>query len=48
MGDYLDYAESALEASADKTDFKRRLLECFPDHGARKIVDHQMRFLFPA
>jgi glyoxylase-like metal-dependent hydrolase (beta-lactamase superfamily II) len=48
MGDYLDYAETALEASTDKTDFKRRLLECFPDHGARKIVDHQMRFLFPA
>src|SRR5262245_12694156 len=28
MGDYLDYAETALEASTDKTDFKRRLLEC--------------------
>jgi glyoxylase-like metal-dependent hydrolase (beta-lactamase superfamily II) len=48
MVDYLAFAETALATSQDSTDFKRQLLDRFPDHGARKIVDHQMRFLFPS
>src|SRR5262249_12547419 len=47
MRGYLDFAGTAFKASADRTDLKRRLLERFPNHGARNIIDHQMRFLFP-
>jgi glyoxylase-like metal-dependent hydrolase (beta-lactamase superfamily II) len=46
MIEYLDFAEDALKTASDRDDFRRRILERFPDHGARKIVDHQLRFLF--
>jgi glyoxylase-like metal-dependent hydrolase (beta-lactamase superfamily II) len=46
MLDYLDFAEDALKAAADRDDFKRRILDRFPDYGARKVLDHQLRFLF--
>jgi glyoxylase-like metal-dependent hydrolase (beta-lactamase superfamily II) len=48
MINYLDYAEKELKSSASAPDFKRRILERFPDYGCRKVLDHQLRFLFPA
>ena len=46
MLDYLNFAEDMLAKAADRTDFRRRLLNQFPDHGGVKIADHQLRFLF--
>jgi glyoxylase-like metal-dependent hydrolase (beta-lactamase superfamily II) len=43
---YLDFAEAALKQSTSATEFKRRILERFPDYGAVKVLDHQLRFLF--
>jgi glyoxylase-like metal-dependent hydrolase (beta-lactamase superfamily II) len=48
MVEYLDFAESALAQSDAAADFKQRLLARFPDHGCRKILEHELRFLFPA
>jgi hypothetical protein len=45
---YLDFAEEALKSSASAPEFKRRILDGFPDYGCRKVLDHQLRFLFPA
>ncbi len=44
---YLDFAEDALKTSATAAEFERRLLDRFPDYGCRKVLHHQMRFLFP-
>jgi glyoxylase-like metal-dependent hydrolase (beta-lactamase superfamily II) len=44
---YLDFAEEALKDSRDAGEFKRRLLDRFPTHGCHKVLDHQLRFLFP-
>jgi glyoxylase-like metal-dependent hydrolase (beta-lactamase superfamily II) len=44
---YLDFAQNALAQSNIATEFKQRLLERFPSHGCRKILDHELRFLFP-
>jgi glyoxylase-like metal-dependent hydrolase (beta-lactamase superfamily II) len=46
MIEYLDFAESALRRSATATEFKQRMLDRFPDYGCRKILDHELRFLF--
>jgi glyoxylase-like metal-dependent hydrolase (beta-lactamase superfamily II) len=46
MLEYLDFAEDALKKASDAADFKRRVLERFPDYDGVKIVDHQLRFLF--
>ena len=46
MRDYLDFAEDALATVGNAADFKRSLLERFPNHGGIKLVDHQLRFLF--
>jgi glyoxylase-like metal-dependent hydrolase (beta-lactamase superfamily II) len=46
MRDYIDFAEDALAKASDRADFKRRLLERFPDYGGVKIAEHQLRFLF--
>src|ERR1700677_5173785 len=45
---YLDFAEKELQNSATAPEFKRRVLDRFPDYGCRKVLDHQLRFLFPA
>jgi glyoxylase-like metal-dependent hydrolase (beta-lactamase superfamily II) len=45
---YLDFAEEALKSSASAPEFKRRILDRFPDYGCRKVLDHELRFLFPA
>jgi glyoxylase-like metal-dependent hydrolase (beta-lactamase superfamily II) len=47
MMDYLDFAEGALAESATATQFKQLLLRRYPDHGCGKVLDHQLRFLFP-
>lgn len=44
---YLDVAEEALRRSRTADEFKRRLLNRFPDYGCLKVLDHQLRFLFP-
>jgi glyoxylase-like metal-dependent hydrolase (beta-lactamase superfamily II) len=46
MIEYLDFAENALKQSATADEFKRRILERFPNYGCRKILDHELRFLF--
>ena len=45
---YLNFAESALAASRNAGEFRQRLLDRFPDYGCHKVLDHQLRFLFPA
>jgi glyoxylase-like metal-dependent hydrolase (beta-lactamase superfamily II) len=47
MLSYLEVAEAAYQTSPDATEFRRQLVESFPDHGGLKVLDHQMRFLFP-
>jgi glyoxylase-like metal-dependent hydrolase (beta-lactamase superfamily II) len=44
---YLDFAERSLTESTTSAEFRQRLLERFPDYGCRKVLEHQMRFLFP-
>jgi glyoxylase-like metal-dependent hydrolase (beta-lactamase superfamily II) len=44
---YLDFAEAVLRESATSADFRGRLLGRFPEYGCRKVLEHQMRFLFP-
>ena len=47
MIEYLDYAEDALRTSSTANEFRQRILARFPDYGCRKVLDHQLRFLFP-
>jgi glyoxylase-like metal-dependent hydrolase (beta-lactamase superfamily II) len=47
MIDYLNYAEHVLGTSTTGDDFRQRILSRFPDYGCRKVLDHQLRFLFP-
>jgi glyoxylase-like metal-dependent hydrolase (beta-lactamase superfamily II) len=44
---YLDFAEEALKTSSTAEEFRERILDRFPDYGCHKVLDHQMRFLFP-
>jgi glyoxylase-like metal-dependent hydrolase (beta-lactamase superfamily II) len=44
---YLDFAEGELATSATASEFKRRMLQRYPDYGCLKVLDHQLRFLFP-
>jgi glyoxylase-like metal-dependent hydrolase (beta-lactamase superfamily II) len=44
--EYLDFAETALKQSATADEFKQRILARFPNYGCRKILDHELRFLF--
>jgi glyoxylase-like metal-dependent hydrolase (beta-lactamase superfamily II) len=46
MRTYLDAARSALAQAADGPDLRARLIEIFPDHRGRVLLEHQMRFLF--
>jgi glyoxylase-like metal-dependent hydrolase (beta-lactamase superfamily II) len=47
MIDYLDFAEGALAESATAAQFKQLLLRRYPAYGCGKVLDHQLRFLFP-
>jgi glyoxylase-like metal-dependent hydrolase (beta-lactamase superfamily II) len=44
---YLDFAEEALHTAGTAGEFKQRILDRFPGYGCRKVLDHQLRFLFP-
>jgi glyoxylase-like metal-dependent hydrolase (beta-lactamase superfamily II) len=44
---YLEFAESALARSETAAQFKQLLLRRYPDYGRGKVLDHQLRFLFP-
>jgi hypothetical protein len=48
MARYLSVARAALSEASDPADLKRRLISAFPEFGGRILLDHQMRFLFPA
>ena len=47
MQRYLDTARDALSKSGSGAELKSRLIAAFPNHRARVLLDHQMRFLFP-
>ena len=47
MIDYLDFEENALKQSTTAAEFKQRILARFPDYRGGKVLDHQLRFLFP-
>jgi glyoxylase-like metal-dependent hydrolase (beta-lactamase superfamily II) len=46
MTAYLDYSEVSLGRSRTAADFKQRILERYGDFGCRRVLDHQLRFLF--
>jgi glyoxylase-like metal-dependent hydrolase (beta-lactamase superfamily II) len=48
MTHYLSVARAALSEARDPADLKQRLILAFPRFGGRALLDHQMRFLFPA
>jgi glyoxylase-like metal-dependent hydrolase (beta-lactamase superfamily II) len=43
---YLDAAEQALAHAEGAAEFRRRMIELFPDYGGVKVLDHQLRLLF--
>jgi glyoxylase-like metal-dependent hydrolase (beta-lactamase superfamily II) len=47
MVGYLDFAEEALGSARASAEFRQRMVERFPDYGCLKVLDHQLRFLFP-
>ncbi|MEI9929498.1 MAG: MBL fold metallo-hydrolase [Rhizomicrobium sp.] len=47
MIEYLDFAEDALRTSSSADEFRQRILDQYPNYGCRKVLDHQLRFLFP-
>jgi glyoxylase-like metal-dependent hydrolase (beta-lactamase superfamily II) len=44
---YLDVAEEALKAARAPSEFRERMIDRFPNYGGLKVLDHQLRFLFP-
>ena len=44
---YLDVAEEALTAARAPSEFRQRMIDRFPNYGGLKVLDHQLRFLFP-
>jgi glyoxylase-like metal-dependent hydrolase (beta-lactamase superfamily II) len=48
MAHYLSVARAALAHASGSADFKQRLIAAFPEFTARTLLDHEMRFLFPA
>lgn len=47
MVDYLDLAEDTLATSTTAPQFRQRMISRYPDYGCLKVLDHQLRFLFP-
>jgi glyoxylase-like metal-dependent hydrolase (beta-lactamase superfamily II) len=47
MISYVDFAEEAFGTANTSAEFRRRMVERFPDYGCLKVLDHQLRFLFP-
>jgi hypothetical protein len=48
MAHYLSVARAALSEASGPSDLKQRLIAAFPEFSGRALLDHQMRFLFPA
>ena len=44
---YLDVAEEALDVTRSPSKFRERMIGRFPNYGGLKVLDHQLRFLFP-
>jgi glyoxylase-like metal-dependent hydrolase (beta-lactamase superfamily II) len=44
---YLDFAEEALRTARAPSEFCERMIDRFPDYGGLRVLDHQLRFLFP-
>jgi glyoxylase-like metal-dependent hydrolase (beta-lactamase superfamily II) len=44
---YIDVAEEALEVAHAPSEFRERMIDRFPNYGGLKVLDHQLRFLFP-
>jgi glyoxylase-like metal-dependent hydrolase (beta-lactamase superfamily II) len=44
---YLDVAEEAPEVARASSEFRERVIDRFPHYGGLKVLDHQLRFLFP-
>jgi hypothetical protein len=47
MIDYLDFAEDALATTATAPEFRQQMISRYPGYGCLKVLDHQLRFLFP-
>jgi glyoxylase-like metal-dependent hydrolase (beta-lactamase superfamily II) len=43
---YLDVAEAALRTARTPSEFRKRMIDRFPEYGGLKVLDHQLRFLF--
>lgn len=48
MARYLSVARAVLTQASGPADFKQRLIAAFPEYSGRALLDHEMRFLFPA
>jgi glyoxylase-like metal-dependent hydrolase (beta-lactamase superfamily II) len=48
MLNYLSVAQEELSQAKDGADLKRRLVAAFPEYCGQLMLDHEMRFLFPA
>jgi hypothetical protein len=48
MARYLAIARAALAQARGPADFKQRLISAFAEYSGRALLDHEMRFLFPA
>ena len=48
MARYLSVARAVLTQASDPADLKQRLIAAFPEFSGRALLDHEMRFLFPA
>ena len=44
---YLDVAEETLRAARAASEFRGRMIDRYPNYGGLKVLDHQLRFLFP-
>jgi glyoxylase-like metal-dependent hydrolase (beta-lactamase superfamily II) len=44
---YLDAAEQTLEETQQSPAFRAGMIQRFPDYAGLKVLDHQLRFLFP-
>ena len=44
---YLDVAEETLRAARAPSEFRERMIDRFPNYGGLKVLDHELRFLFP-
>jgi hypothetical protein len=48
MAHYLSIVRAALAQASGPADLKQRLISAFPEFSGRALLDHEVRFLFPA